>query len=215
MNQKRVGGDTGLDRIIHINRAGSIARAPFFQVLDLTEPEVGLRLADHRVALNASLVGSEYQLAIPKTEVWDVTNVAGNGLDPCAAGCAEGLREFKEHAVHIHEQILVSDVAYTWPFGEPAMFGIIIEASFGKQEGLEISILHDLQAQGTFVPADRPDGIILAIGSGGNTLRAGDLGVLAAFDDLPGLAIEGGEAATIFRALVGELFGNLPVLRAV
>ena len=132
MNQKRVGRNACRHWVIHVNRAGGIARAPFFQVFDLTKPEVGLWLADHGITLDACLIRGEHELAVPLAEIRDVADVAGDWFNARALAGGEIFGELEEHAVHVHEHVLFSNVTNTWPLGEPAVLGIVVEAALGK-----------------------------------------------------------------------------------
>ena len=118
-------------------------------------------------------------------EIRDVADVAGDGFNTGSVRGGEVFGETEEHAVHVHEQVLFSDVSDTWPLGEPAVFGVIVEAAFGEQEGLECSVLHDLQTERAFIPTDGPYGIFFAVRCRADAFGASYFCILATLNNFP------------------------------
>ena len=46
--------------------------------------------------------------------------------------------------MHIHKQLLLTDVPNSWPFCKPTVGRIIVQASLGEEESGKFSIFHHL-----------------------------------------------------------------------
>ena len=47
--------------------------------------------------------------------------------------------------MHIHEQVLLTNIPNSGPFGKPTMTGIVVEAAFREKESRKLPILKHLQ----------------------------------------------------------------------
>ena len=60
--------------------------------------------------------------------------MGSNWLNPSAIFEGKITGKFEEHSMHIHKQIFLPDIPYSWPLREPTMSRIIIETALGKKK---------------------------------------------------------------------------------
>src|SRR5690606_26528756 len=71
-DEKGIGGLAGFHGIILPDASPTCSRSPLCQVLEFSEPEVGLRPSGHGILEHAGFVGSEHELPVPVAKVGDI-----------------------------------------------------------------------------------------------------------------------------------------------